>query len=250
MNKMKIITVPDNKKIKQLSAKNDIINEGFFDMAKDEGIFSDENEDMAQKELTRAYQKLAEEELIPEVKDWLSQYGIKNYEIICTGHGIVVDVHDHLYLANWKFISLPDSFSFRTVDGNVNFANNRFTTFKYFPRYIKGDCIATFNKITDFSNAPEIWGSIFAEKQRVRTKYPLTQENYEKWKNETLDENCTRVHITTTDEYGILKNINEKENYAEVLIEGGTFNKDQIKKIPLVNVDVIDGIKLLNDMYK
>ena len=242
---MKIIRVPKHKTIQKLSeSKKEIqkqhLNEGFFDDANEEDLSDGHNE------LDDEFGKLREEREKEEVEKWLRQYSVNDAEIICTGHGIEVNVDNHLYLANLKLTELPTFFTFNVIKGDCNLANNRFTSFKTFPRNIQGDCIATFNRIKNFDGAPNVIGTMFAEKQRVKTEYPLTDDNYREWRS-SIDEKCI-VQIYPSNEYGILKNINESKHEATVLIEGGSFNPDKTVTVSMDDVEVINGIKYLNEL--
>lgn len=242
---MKIIKVPNNKKIQTLTEKKNNLtqlpelNEGFFDDVE----FEDEED--SHEVAMGAYEKIREENLVPEVKSWLQEYMVEDYEIKCTGHGIIVDVHNHLYLANQKLLNWPKTFQFGVIDGNCNVANNRFSSWEGFPEVIQGDCIATFNRIIDFENSPHVNGTMFAEKQRVKTKYPLTNENYLKFKNGELNERCTVIYVPTN-EYAILTDIDN--NKATILFEGGSLKNNIIKKVPTNDIEIIDGLQYLENL--
>ena len=246
---MKIITVPESKKLTKLLSEseiqqkhNNILNEGFFDDNTE--LLSQEEDD----EILLSVNQEVEQLEVPRVEEWCKSMHIDNFEVICTGTGVVIDVHNHLYLPNRKLTKFPDFIRFRTVDGNCNLANNRFTSFKDFPRFIKGDLNANFNKICDFSYAPQVLGTVFAHKQNTHTKYKLTDANYKEYmKNpEGFVYEHHIVQIVPTGEYGQLIGINEDEKYAEILIEQEIGTPDVIKKVPLYNVEVLDGLQYLN----
>jgi L-rhamnose mutarotase len=77
--------------------------------------------------------KQLEASIIPKVEDWLKEHGVKDYSIESTGDGIYVDVNNHLNLANYKMMSLPNYFQFRRIAGNCNLANNLFTSWNNMP---------------------------------------------------------------------------------------------------------------------
>ena len=213
-----IIQVPDTKKIQKLSKNPIYVNEGFFNEPTQKQEISGAS--MAAQKGATYMRKLAEEAKIPEIEKFLKYYDITNYEIECTGKGIFVDVNDNLYLPNKKLTGFP-GFKFRYVQGTCNFSGNRFTDFSQFPRRIEKSCMANFNYIKSFQNAPEyIGGNLIATKQKVKPIYPLTKENYEKFINgEDLLEN--RIWLVKEKEYGTLININEKENNCHVQLDNG-----------------------------
>ena len=150
-----IIQVPDTKKIQKLSKNPICVNEGFFNEPTQKQEISGASK--AAQQGATYLRKLAEESKIPEIEKFLKYYDITNYEIECTGKGIFVDVNDNLYLPNKKLTGFP-GFKFRNVQGTCNFSGNRFTDFSQFPRRIEKSCLANFNYIKSFQNAPEYIG--------------------------------------------------------------------------------------------
>lgn len=211
-----IVRVPENKKIQKLQP----LNEGFFDNNPQADPKFTSGALAAAKQAQKLMHQKYEETLVPEVQKFLDYFDITDTEINCTGNGIVVDVHENLHLPNKNISSFP-GFRFGIVDGNCNFSGNRFTDFFSFPRKIHGSLLANFNYIKNFHGAPDyIGGNIIAYKQKVKTQYPLTKENFELYKSGKLLEN--RVYVISQDEYGELKNINEKENNCQVLLDNGS----------------------------
>ena len=100
-----IITVPEYKKIQHISKKTSKLNESLFDDFDDD--FDDET-DLLSKNINIKYE---ETELKPRVERILDEFDVENYEIKCTGNGILVDVHDNLYLPN-KGLNKFDSYLF------------------------------------------------------------------------------------------------------------------------------------------
>lgn len=250
---MRIITVPEHKKLQKLNegvniTNSESLNEGFFD-DEDNDIDDVLNIDTFTDTARDEYFKEIEKDLLPKVEKWLKQYHITAYEIECTGHGIMVDVHDHVYLANYKLMKFPDFFIFRQIDGNFNVANNLFKSFKGFPLSIKGDLQASFNYIKDFSYVPHVLGTVFAEKQRVHTKYPLSNKNYLEYKKNPdgfLEEK--QLVELPGGVYGNLIGINESAGTADVFIDGGSFNKSETVTVPMSDVDVLDSQIYLNQL--
>lgn len=248
---MKIIRVPQHKKLTKLyeyntNQNNPQLNEGFFDNDDNEEIFSDNtDDDLIQNNI---YQEIEKDD-IPKVEEWLNQNKIESYDIRTTGKGIEVDVHEHLSLPNHRLLSIPNIFRFNAVEGNCNFANNKFTSFKFFPRIIYGDCNASFNYISDFSFAPVVHGKMYALKQKVRTKYPLSHENYLKYiKNPDAFIQERQIVQLKNGEYGSLIGINERTKLADILIDNGPLNENRIIQIPFNEVNVINGVSYLNNL--
>ena len=108
-----IITVPEYKKIQHISKKLSKLNESLFDDFDDD--FDDETSLLSNK----INIKYEETELKPRVERILDELDVENYEIKCTGNGILVDVHDNLYLPN-KGLNKFDSylFHFDVVEGS------------------------------------------------------------------------------------------------------------------------------------
>jgi hypothetical protein len=74
--------------------------------------------------------------------------------------------------------------------------------------------------ITDFTNCPitYIEGDLVAGNQKkVKTKYPLTKENYKLYMEGKLLEN--KVYVISKNEYGELLDINESQNTCSVLLQ-------------------------------
>lgn len=93
-----IISVPEYKKINKYNKKNiSTLNESMFDDFDDDfdDILGDD--DYVSTNISSEYE---ENELKPRVERMLNELDVDNYEIKCTGHGILVDVHDNLYLSN------------------------------------------------------------------------------------------------------------------------------------------------------
>ena len=157
---------------------------------------------------------------------------LHNYDIEYDNENIFVDIHDHLSLPNLRielYLEKFPWFHFRTVDGDCNFSNCKLSNWEFFPTTIKGDCYANFNRIKDFNGVPNIEGDLFAEKQKTKCAYPLTLENYIKYKNGTLLEN--KVHILSIDEYGEIVDINENKNYATIKFNDGTLERFKLNDI-------------------
>lgn len=236
-----IVRIPKHKKR---------LNESFFDDMFDEhdpeeissdndnSFFDDDlnMDDIAaqsvQDEVVTTYGKEYEENTVkPKVEKLMDYWDVENYDLTCTGKGVQIDVHNHLYLPNKKLYTFNDpEWFFGTVDGNVIFTNNKLSSWKLFPKIIKGDCIANFNNIKNFIGVPEIYGYIDAVKQNKKTDYPLTQENYNNRYNlNNIKENS--VYIISKDMFGTLKNINESKSYCVVKDINGYLHKCKLDDI-------------------
>lgn len=218
-----IVTVPEYKKIYY----NDIINES---KALNENLYNfdstdymDDDDDPYEEVSRDAMKEYEITDLIPKVERILFQLNVPVYNLKPTGNGIVVDVPDHLFLPNKKLYTYDWSmFAFGEVLGDVNFSNNRLTNWSCFPSIIRGKCIANQNYITDFNGVPDIKGKIEASRQKIKTKYPLTTENYIKYKNHELTENS--VYSIKYNEFGELVGINENEGTC--LVQFSTAKKE------------------------
>ena len=172
---------------------------------------------------------------------WLNYYGVMNYNIKAEGGNVLVDVEGNLYLSN-KNLSDIRLFKFDKVTGTCNMSGNEFTDFSCFPRYIGGDCIANFNYISDFTEAPkEIRGQLLAKKQKKGTykKYILSDENYRKYQEGTLDENC--VYLINEDKYGEIVSIDEELGLCNVML----VENEEIKPYKLDEVDCLAHVQNL-----
>ena len=107
-----IITVPEYKKIQHISKKTSKLNESLFDDFDDD--FDDET-DLLSKNISIKYE---ETELKPRVERILDEFDVENYEIKCTGNGILVDVHDNLYLPNYTDV-LRVAFTYKFKRGKL-----------------------------------------------------------------------------------------------------------------------------------
>lgn len=225
-----IYTVPNSKKIYYN------LNESIFDDNAD--IFNDEVNNTLNilGTLTSYYERQ-----IPVVEQLLNQLDIFNYEIRATNQGLSVDVHNHLYLPNRNLNNIPfHLFYFNVVDGNVNMSGNNLTDWEKFPKYIKGNCYANFNLIKTFEGAPNVSGIMDARRQKKKTLYPLTNENYIKYMNHTLDEND--VYLIKYNQFGKLQSINENENKCVIKCEDNRYYK--------VKLNEVEYYKKLNELFK
>lgn len=229
-----IVSIPNYKIIKHNISSN-VLNEGFFDDIADEYF-----QDTYFQEEGERLQKEYEEERKHKVEAILKQLDIlSNYDIICSGHGILVDIHDNLFLPNRGLNRFDtDLFKFNIVEGNCNFSNNNLTNWDFFPNIIKGNCYANFNNIKNFNGVPSIGGTIFAERQKKRTDYPLTQENYDKFKSNKLTENS--VYAIPVNRFGELYSICEEDNSCIV-----QFNNNTKQKFNLNQVEYLGNIENL-----
>lgn len=230
---MPIITVPDKQKIKSL-------NEGFFDtlMADDNALFQG-NVTQGETAFEHIYKQTEEVEIKPKIEEWLKQYHVQDYEIECTGSGIIVNVDTHLILPNLKLTKFP-LFKWGHIKGDCNFSNNRFTSFKEFPSHINGDLIANFNYIRNFDGLGIVNGKIYADRQKTKTYYKLNDANYKKYmNNENLMESV--VYSVNDKEYGKLTSITENEQFCTILLNNGN---NVTRKT--CDVDVIDSYKYLS----
>jgi hypothetical protein len=85
-----------------------------------------------------------------EIKRWLDKYNIKNYIIRPNG---VVDVDDNIYLRSFTGETLPIQFG---TTGSFDCSHSNITSFKGFPKIIKGyfDCFES--KIISLSGIDKI----------------------------------------------------------------------------------------------
>lgn len=218
-----IYQVPKNKIV---NYKYKQLNENIFDdFADDENMVYDDT-----------LLGIISEESIPKVKAFLDYNDVYNYEIYTEGLDILVDVHNHLFLPNRKLSNIKFSFIFNTVDGNVNFSGNNLTDWSLFPRHIKGNCYASFNKIKSFDGAPVVDGLMVADKQKTKTIYPLTQSNYEKVMHGQIVENM--VYSLKYNKFGYLENINESTNECIVKCEDNKVRTCKLNEVEYIgNID-------------
>ena len=219
-----IITVPEYKKIQHISKKPSKLNESLFDDFDDD--FDDET-DLLSKNISIKYE---ETELKPRVERILDEFDVENYEIKCTGNGILVDVHDNLYLPN-KGLNKFDSylFHFDVVEGSCNYTGNNLTDWSFFPYVIMGNCYANFNNLKNFNGVPVIKGKLIANKQNKKPNYPLTQINYDNFKNKNITENS--VYAIPVDRFGLLCSINEDNNFCIIQFDDNSKQKFKLNEV-------------------
>lgn len=227
-----IIPIPENKIIKHnISTKK--LNESFWD----DDMFDETNSLINDLEIED--RKRLEEQDKEKVELTLQQLDVENYEIKCTGCGILVDVHDNLFLPNKKLNRFTTNlFKFNIVDGNCNFTNNGLTNWSFFPNMIKGNCYANFNNLKNFKGAPQIIGKIYATKQNKKTDYPLTQENYLHFQNNEITENS--VYAIPVNRFGTIYSICE-EDYSCII----KFKDNSKQKFKLNEVECLESIENL-----
>ncbi len=234
-----IISVPEYKKIRKYNnTKISKLNESLFDDFDDEdddflGLDSDTT---LSDNISSEYE---ETEIKPRVERILDELDVENYEIKCTGHGILVDVHDNLYLSNKGLNRMGmQLFKFDEVDGSCNYTGNNLSDWTAFPYIIHGNLYANFNNIKTFDGVPRVFGKIIANKQNKKTKYPLTQENYNKFKQNKLQEN--KVYVISKDKFGTLHSIQEKMNTCIV-----KFDNNIKQRFNLNDVEYLGNIENL-----
>lgn len=216
-----IITVPEYKKIQHISKKPSKLNESLFD-----DDFDDET-GILSSNISAEYE---ETELKPRVERILDELDVENYEIKCTGNGILVDVHDNLYLPN-KGLNKFDSylFHFDVVEGSCNYTGNNLTDWSFFPYVIMGNCYANFNNLKNFNGVPTIKGKLIANKQNKKPNYPLTQINYDNFKNKNITENS--VYAIPVDRFGLLYSINEDNNFCIIQFDDNSKQKFKLNEV-------------------
>ena len=199
--------------------------------------------DSMEDEFTREMKKkFIEERELPIVRNWLYTHDVHNYTYEIESDGVHLYIQGHLFLPNKQLQQIPSYIKFEQVTGDVNLSNNKLTSFAGFPRKIFGNLIASYNMITDFTDCPDvIKGDIIADHQKkVKTKYPLTKENYELYKQGKLLEN--KVYVISADEYGELVDINEYENMCTVQLQDNS-----LLECKTTDVECLDSIfNLLN----
>ena len=232
-----IISVPEYKKINKYNKRNiSTLNESMFDDFDDDfdDILGDD--DYVSTNISSEYE---ENELKPRVERMLNELDVDNYEIKCTGHGILVDVHDNLYLSNKGLNRMGmQLFKFNEVDGSCNMTGNNLSDWTVFPYIIHGNCYANFNNIKTFDGAPKVLGKMIANKQNKKPKYPLTNDNYLKFKSNQLHEND--VYVIKNNKFGILYSIQENVNTCIV-----KFNDNTKQKFNLNEVEYLGNIENL-----
>ena len=210
------------------------INESFFDDIEDDLFDAGANADYNLQGIVNT--KFEEDTIVPNVKHILDRWNVTDYDIECTGNGVIVNVNSNLYLPNKSLYKFSfNHWYFGTVEGDVYFTGNKLTSWKAFPQIIKGNCYANLNNIKNFKGAPNVEGKMVAAKQNVKTDYPLTQENYNKRFSINVNENS--VYVISKDKFGSLKDINEAKGYCVVKLENG-----EITKCKLNDVNCLDSI--------
>ena len=227
-----IVSIPENKVI-QHSLASKKLNESLFDDDLDDLLDIDNNTDFFDEKVK---EQIANENRII-VERILDQLDIENYEITVDKRFLKIDVHDHLFLSNRHLNRLTNKiFYFNIVDGNCNFNNNDLTDWSLFPKYIKGNLYANFNKISNFNGVPTVKGNIIANKQKVKTQYPLTKENYEKFINNDLTENS--VYVIPVNRFGTIYSLCENDNSCII-----QFNDNTKQKFKLNEVEYLGNIE-------
>lgn len=219
-----IITVPEYKKIQHTNKAKSKLNESLFgddwdDVNDETGILSGN--------ISAEYE---ENELKPRVERILDELDVENYEIKCTGNGILVDVHDNLYLSNKGLNKFNFSlFHFDVVEGSCNYTGNNLTDWSFFPYIIMGNCYANFNNLKNFNGVPNIKGKLIANKQNKKPNYPLTQINYDNFKNKNVTENS--VYAIPVDRFGLLCSVNEDNNFCIIQFDDNSKQKFKLNEV-------------------
>lgn len=146
---MRIISVPDNRKLKKL-------NEGFFDDY-DDAVNEPENSTDSHVS-SETIILMLKEEYEEKLNNYMKTIGVFNYIADYSSMPIAITVKGHLRLPNKRLSSFPSYFYFKEVAGDVYLSQNRFTTMEYFPRIILGDLVCTGNYLTRFDSKIELHG--------------------------------------------------------------------------------------------
>lgn len=127
-----------------------------------------------------------------EIYCWLELMGLDPgladvYDDGTWSEGYKIDYDGDVNLSGRNLREIP--YKFGTVNGDFNVIDNRLTSFLRFPDVVKGRCLFGFNRIKefDFSGAYMDCNRMIGGVQRCLSDYPLTQVNFEKVKEGTLE---------------------------------------------------------------
>lgn len=114
-----------------------------------------------------------------------------------------------------KISKIPSIIKFKHVNGNFNIALNYLEDMSNLPEEITGQLNISMNNIKNFNNSSvKKVGVLSAKQQRVKTDYPLTEENYKLFLDGRLSENV--VFAGPCKKCGVLTKIDEKEGIAYI----------------------------------
>lgn len=201
------------------------LNEG-FDFGDSFNVFDDPIQDEPQS-FYQAETGVSEQE-IEDCKKFLDFWNVKNYEIVKSTTDFKVNVDGFVWLPNCKMKSIP--FKFGKVHGDFNVAGNDLKSYANFPDVVEGNLIFGFNRFKNFNGLRTVVsGNIVAAKQKVKTQYPLTTDNYKKFIEGTLLEN--RV-VTSSGKSGELVSILEEIGQCKIrLDENGEENFYDVNEV-------------------
>ena len=92
-----------------------------------------------------------------------------------------------------------------------------------------GNCYANFNNLKNFNGVPTIKGKLIANKQNKKPNYPLTQINYDNFKNKNITENS--VYAIPVDRFGLLCSINEDNNFCIIQFDDNSKHKFKLNEV-------------------
>lgn len=163
---------------------------------------------------------------------------INSFSIGEDAGGAFLSIDENLVLSSQHLTKIP--VRIKVVNGNVYLNNNHFKDMSTFPRIINGSLNCEFNYLKDFSFAPEIRNGIFVgRRQKEKTKIPLTDENYEKYKNSmngSIIEN--EVFVKPVNQMARLRSINESEGKAVVEFANGLVDDFNLRDIHIVHDEI------------
>lgn len=95
-----------------------------------------------------------------EIRDWLEEHDIKNYQLIPDKrYTFVVNVNDHVNISNRGLKWVPVKFG--KVSGDLACNNNQLTSLEFCPKRVNGGFYCDNNELTSLEFCPKYIGGDF-----------------------------------------------------------------------------------------
>lgn len=163
------------------------------------------------------------------------QHGKSNYKIVKINASffkpyVTVDVDGDVILYNMHISKIPACIRFGKVTGDFIISSNDLETMEGLPVEVGGVLNIMKNKIKSFDGSTvKSCMALEGQPQKVKTDYPLTDENYKLFLQGELSENV--VFVGDEKMRGILTNINERENIASVQLSENVTVRCSLDKV-------------------
>ena len=167
-----------------------------------------------------------------EIKAWLNQYQIINYEIIKDeDYGYVVNVNGSVNLARKKLKSIDVKFN--QINGWFSCAFNHLTSLEGCPEIVNGSFYCNANKINSFKYSPKVIGDHFFGANNLFSIDSLNFFPSQIKNNVFIMNNKNLGELQNKENFQIFKEIIKTQKEKEKLLNN--INKETLKNNNIIN---------------